>query len=204
MPPLPPGLKTLSYRNTRYLRLANLVLLCVGICFLMQKTSMSPANVGLHLHHWLKYLLTGISVGAIRVFAYPVLRKVRGLTWGPGFVKAGDFYVNGSPVYWVIATLIGCFAEELWRAFCLVGFLRAGHSPAFALLVTSVAFGLAHYSSGPLHFEFGSMSGHAISGVISGLLFLWSGSVIAPYADHIFGNSVVLIRTRMKNRDRNV
>lgn len=195
-PPLPPGLKERSERNSRCLRLLRYAVLSGFLFFLMRASSLQTSVVGLTLHHWPRFLLLGSGAGLVWVASTSFIGGIGGHSWRRGPRQLEDYFASGSLELWIFITLVGCFVEEYWRAFCLVGFEQVGYTPLFALLVTSFVFALAHYGGGARALEFGRLSGHATFGVLVALLFIWSHSIVATYSAHAVGNLIALCWAR--------
>jgi membrane protease YdiL (CAAX protease family) len=198
LPPLPPELRERSEQNDRrYLRFLQIGLLCTCIYLLMRRYSVPATTVGLHLQGWPSFILVRVAAGLTYLTYLAFLSRVpRWLGAGPAPDRPLDYLSRGSPVLWVVLFLVGCFGEEYWRAFCLVSLEQRGHGAAFAVLATSVAFGLAHYGARQSTVEVGRMFGHATFGALLAVVFLWSGSIVPNYTGHLLVNLVALYRAR--------
>jgi membrane protease YdiL (CAAX protease family) len=185
-------------RNHRYLLPVNGAILCTFIYVLMRRYSLPARVLGLHLHGLPIWLGLGVGIGvAYLTLTHPwAMRRVAGTSYeGP------EYLARGSAGLWVLINLVACFAEELWRAFCLVSLARLNHRAVFAVAITSLAFALAHYGGQrSSSFEIGNLLGYATSGVLFAVVFLWSGSIVATYTGHLLTNLVVLYRVRRAKR----
>jgi hypothetical protein len=79
------------------------------------------------------------------------------------------------------ATLfVAVFVEEFWRVTCMRALLVDGYSPGYAMVTTSIAYGIAFAS-------FGISTGLAegTTGAIYAALFLWSRSFLIPLFAHL-------------------
>jgi len=72
------------------------------------------------------------------------------------------------------------FGEELWRAVSLKALLAGGWPGPQALIASAIAYGLTYLAWGPP-----LAISEAITGVVLGALFLWSGSLFVPLAAHL-------------------
>jgi membrane protease YdiL (CAAX protease family) len=205
--PLPPELKERSERNYSYLLFPTYALVCAYVWFLMRRYSVPPGAVGLHLHHWGRCL--GLGVGAAGAYlawnwfmgalAASSARKAAALGRKPVPYQAPDHLARGSALFWILTDLVGCLAEEFWRAFCLVSLERLHHGATFALVATSLAFALAHYRGGQaVRLELAWLFAYAVFGGLFGVVFLWSRSIVSTYTGHLWINLVALYRARRR------
>jgi len=86
-------------------------------------------------------------------------------------------------VLWLAIFLVGGFAEEFWRATCISSFRTNDFTAAQANLLTACAFSIAHVSGLPERVAPGvpSLLAEAMIGLLLGGLFIWSGTLTAPY-----------------------
>lgn len=83
--------------------------------------------------------------------------------------------------------LMGALAEEVWRVTTVAAFVSAQDSPLFSVVITGIAFGSAYLSR--------SLQRAAVAcleGVFLGFLFLWRGSLLAPFTAHLAVEAVYL------------
>ena len=92
-------------------------------------------------------------------------------------------------LFGVVALVAGGLREELQRAFLLTRFEQHLGGARVGLVVTSVAFGLAHVLQG-----FDAMLATAVLGFIWGAMYLWRRSTIAPIVSHGGFNSLEIVR----------
>jgi hypothetical protein len=80
----------------------------------------------------------------------------------------------------MITLLVVVFVEEFWRVMCLRTLTANGYFPEYALVTTSIAYGIAFGS-------FGISAGlsEGIIGALYGALFLWSRSFVIPLFAHL-------------------
>lgn len=140
------------------------------------RTTLSRSGVGILLVHG--FLLGLVLVGALlllRVYS-PVVRKGSLMMIGvqpSALVRAAE-----------LMTMV--FAEELWRAVCLKALVGSGNSGAQALVMTSIAYGLAFLVWSP-----SIAASEFVVGMVLGGIFLWSGSLLVPLAAHATLNGFI-------------
>jgi membrane protease YdiL (CAAX protease family) len=196
-PPTPEEMEGI-WRNHRYLLPIKSAILCTFIYSLMRRYSLPAGVLGLNLRAWPLWLGLGVGMGVAR-FAVTHYQARKGVSEAP--YEGSDYLTRGSVWHWVLNNIVTCFAEEFWRAFGLISLLRLGHGAVFAVAVTSVAFALGHCRGAKWSgFEVGTLFAHATFGVLFAIVFLWSGSLVAPYTAHLFTNLVVLYRVRTAKR----
>jgi len=201
LPPLPPELAVRSERNLRYVVLVQHALLAGSIGLLMRWYSVPPAALGIHHQRWAASLGLGVVVGLTYLAVLEAARTASARADCDRLAGQLDrFLARGSLRFWVPTQLLACFAEEFWRAFCLVEVMDVHRSAAFAVAVTSSAFALAHLRPGGRHasVEFGRCAAHAVFGVLLAVMFLWSASIVPSYAGHLLVNLVALYRARRR------
>ncbi|MBZ5554008.1 MAG: CPBP family intramembrane metalloprotease [Acidobacteriia bacterium] len=149
------------------------------VILLMKHEGVSPRATGLHLDVWQLNAALGICTGLMLVV-------IQGLLWRLMNRRMGSLddaeCARGPASLWLLEFLFGAFSEELWLAFCLVGLRRTCHSIPLSILLTAIAFGLAHFPYG-----FGAFA-TASYGALSGMLFLWRSSLLPSFLFHFVGN----------------
>lgn len=83
--------------------------------------------------------------------------------------------------------LMEALAEETWRAAAILGLVAAHNSPLFSVVAVAVAFGSAY-----LRLGLQRAAVAALEGMFFGFLFLWQGSLLAPFAAHLAVHAVYL------------
>jgi membrane protease YdiL (CAAX protease family) len=187
--PMPPDIaKRVSTLNRRYFGFLMHALNIFFVTLLMIHVSVSPVAVGLSANRWKLFVIVGTGGG----IAWLALQEL-GMHFVPSLRPKpnSDDLQEGAAILWMALILIGAFAEELWRAFCMIAFLRVGDSLTFAILITSFVFALGHYGR-PLFQKLGMVP----LGIAAALLFVASGSLAAPFAFHLVVNLGSLHRAR--------
>ncbi len=143
---------------------------------------------------WREAQLGLLSVVPVLLSAAAVLLAVRYLA--PWLHNVPDNPLAGllkSPrdawIFGVVALVAGGLREEVQRAFLLTRFELHLGGARVGLVVTSVAFGLAHVLQG-----FDAMLATAVLGFIWGAMYLWRRSVVAPIVSHGGFNSLEILR----------
>jgi CAAX prenyl protease-like protein len=93
--------------------------------------------------------------------------------------------------------LAGALAEETWRVTAIVALVTSRNSPLFSVVVVSIAFGGACLGLGPQRAAVASLEG-----MFFGFLFLWQGSLLAPFTAHLAVQAVYLWGVGQLSPDR--
>ena len=87
--------------------------------------------------------------------------------------------------------LLSPVAEELcFRGAIVGGMLRRGHRPLTAVLVSSLLFGLIHFNPAQVPFAFAM-------GLVFGVLYVRTGSLLLPLLVHVVNNSISVVQLRL-------
>ena len=153
----------------------------------------SICSLGLQWERWKSYLLLGLGL-------VPFFFLINALVAFVFQAYLPKYYVEQNPLTEIIQTpqqltlfiisglVAGGIKEELQRAFILSRFRRYLGGAWLGLVLWSLAFGAAHYVQG--------VQGIAIAtlyGLIFGIVYLLSGSVIAPIVAHGAYDSLALL-----------
>ncbi|NIR87374.1 CPBP family intramembrane metalloprotease [Candidatus Bathyarchaeota archaeon] len=180
--PMPPPVLERAESVSRCMLFIIDAILLAGIFYFIRRHSISFTHFGFPLDGWLTAALVGCSIGA----AWEGFRRQLMAQFQPAVGEPGNHWVlRGNRGLWVLLFITGSFSEESWRALCLVLLMMAGHSAAFAVVVSSLVFGITHLRQG-----FGGVLNAALVGVGLALLFLWFGTLIAPFAAHFTANTI--------------
>lgn len=135
----------------------------------------------------------GVGIGAglgMYLLKEFVFDSVRALVAGaaPTFTSVFRFQGPGEELPWLlVGTTFIVVEESVYRGYGLAP-LRRRWGGAAALLVMGVLFGLLHWGNGPLAIGF-----TGVLGVVSGLVYLWRGTLTAPIVAHALYNALVLL-----------
>jgi membrane protease YdiL (CAAX protease family) len=115
-------------------------------------------------------------------------------------VENHEYFLRGSTLLWVVIFIIGGVVEEFWRAVWIVSFRENGYRTSSVLLLTALAFALAHLCGLPSRINPGipSLLAEIMVGLMLGGLFIWSGNMVAPCVASViyFTLSFFLVRRR--------
>jgi CAAX protease family protein len=148
---------------------------------------------------WTRILVIAVAAAALRlVLGEYVIEPVTALVWPPERAPAGVESVTGNLrlalLYLLIVWGFAAFGEEIGYRGCLleraadVG-RRSSAAYAFALIISSVLFGIGHYYKGPA-----GIVNSGVAGLILGGAYLLAGrNLWAPVLAHGLMDSVVLI-----------
>jgi membrane protease YdiL (CAAX protease family) len=191
--PMPTSLERKAFTVSSMIPVFQLLALGGLLWILLRRAGASASALGWQLENWRAMTLLGILAGcgwvalmALMVFALLAPSKDR---------FAQHKFIQRPPAYWIPVSLTAALVEEVWRAFCLISLGPMGQ--VHAMGVTAVAFGLAHAQS----------LGRAVSTTACalwlGMLFLWTGSLVAPIVAHAIVNlgTMGLVRF-IHSRDR--
>jgi Type II CAAX prenyl endopeptidase Rce1-like len=151
-------------------------------------------RVGFHTNRWLSTTLLGGYLG-VSWAGISIWLLALGAATGrmrreiPGLM---------APLRMQIAVwLAGAFAEETWRVVAIAALLASQYSPLFSVVAASLAFGSAYFGQGLQRTAVASLEG-----AFFGLLFLWQGSFLAPFAAHLAVQAVYLWGVGQFSQDR--
>lgn len=182
-PPLPAELRERSERNYRRLLLLKYAALCGCTYFFVHRYSVPTPSLGLRTQHWLIFADLGTATalacsGCVRLLGLAARSLAQGAMRQPAErqpvagPRGPDATQQGSAVLWIFGDVLGCFAQEYWRAFCLVSFEAVYRGAALPLVLTSVAFALAHFRGRePASYEVGRLASQATFGMVFAVLF---------------------------------
>jgi hypothetical protein len=111
-------------------------------------------------------------------------------------------YLSGPLLLWFAIFCVASFPEELWRASSLLALQSAGWESASSILITSAFFSLGYMSGLPARQSDGLADLILTSswGAALGILFLFSGSILAPTIANLTCNTCdMLIRRKALN-----
>jgi membrane protease YdiL (CAAX protease family) len=181
--PIPPEVMKLHMGiGLRLQGMATNALIAALLLLLMKRHSISAGAVGLSFSHWKMDFLIGCAAGGCWV-AFKIWLARKSPAAARARTSAHMSQASEPVLFWVPALILWSFVEEFWRAFCLNAFKSSGYSMAIAILLTSLAFGIAHFGLRP-----GGIAAKAFMGAVLALLFVWRWSLIPPYLVHLISN----------------
>jgi membrane protease YdiL (CAAX protease family) len=152
------------------------------LLWLMLRYSIPAIAVGLSFNHWETDVLIGCAAGGCWV-AFKIWLARASSAAQRARISAHISKSSEPLFFWLPALILWTFVEEFWRAFCLSAFKSSGYSMAVAILLTSLAFGIAHFGLRP-----GGIAAKAFGGAVFALLFVWQWSLVPPYLVHLISN----------------
>ncbi|MBX3054239.1 MAG: CPBP family intramembrane metalloprotease [Caldilineaceae bacterium] len=164
-----------------------LVLACVGLGLL---SGVDQAVLGWQWRDWQIDAAWGLGVGLLLAGGFYLATRLL-VHWGGGrFYSPSvlEILLPTSPrEFWLVllAFIPAVLLEEMLFRSLLIGGLSSLASPLLLIIGTGIAFGLLHSPQG-----IWGMVGAGLAGVIFGLLFLATGSLVAPLMAHYVANSV--------------
>lgn len=164
-----------------------LVFVCIGLGIL---SGVEPSALGWRWENWQVDALLGLGIGLALAFSFYagtrlLLRLGGGRFYSPSVLEI--LLPTNRREFWLVllAFVPAVLLEELLFRSLLIGGLAPLIAPLALILVGGVAFGLLHSPQG-----LWGMVGAGLAGVIFGLLFLTTGSLVAPLVAHYVANSV--------------
>jgi len=164
-----------------------LVFGCIGLGLL---SGVDRAALGWRWQNWQADALLGLGIGLILAFGFYAATRLL-LHFGGGRFYSPSILEILLPTnrreFWLVllAFIPAVAVEELLFRSLLIGGLSPLVSPLILIIGMGVAFGLLHSPQGVW-----GMAGAGLAGVIFGLLFLQTGSLVAPLVAHYVANSV--------------
>ncbi|MCL4835130.1 MAG: CPBP family intramembrane metalloprotease [Caldilineaceae bacterium] len=164
-----------------------LVFVCLGLGWL---SGVDATALGWQWANWQADARLGLGVGLLLAAGFYTATRLL-LGWGGGrFYSPSVLEIllpKDQREFWLVllAFVPAVAVEELLFRSLLIGGLSPLLSPLVLLFVMGVAFGLLHSPQGVW-----GMGGAALAGVIFGLLFVETGSLVAPLLAHYVANSV--------------
>ena len=150
----------------------------LGVTGLLIGSGNKEAAQILRVHHPLQLGVQGLMFGFALTSLVPLMRvllpEVRRF---PLMTLVG---IGPSlPTSFLTLTLF-TFVHEAWRVLCLHSLIQSGCTAQMALLLTSVAYGLAFSTAG-----LSAGASAAALGAVYGALYLWQGYFLLPFVAHL-------------------
>jgi hypothetical protein len=144
--PMPPEDELRSQRNGRFILILRYIILGAYILYAARRNSLPYSALGIYFRHFFPLTLIGVVAGLL----FLSLRKLATSVWPTLVWNNPTHPITKGPVsIWVVIILIGGFAEELWRAFCLIGLQNDGLQTGFVVLLTSAVFAASQVGGKP-------------------------------------------------------
>jgi uncharacterized protein len=164
-----------------------ILVVAIGLGYL---SGVDPARLGWQAPQPFNQLWIGIGVGlALALFFYVITCQIVRRTGERFYSSVVITYIvpkTNREFYLVLLALIPVvLLEEVLFRSLLLGGLSPLIPESALLIVLGVVFGLLHSPQG-----IWGMLGAGLGGIVFGLLFLWSGSLLAPIIAHYVANAV--------------
>jgi hypothetical protein len=194
--PMPPDVQSRAVRNGRFLLLAKCIVILALFWILDTRLPEIAPRI---IPPWARvgtFVILGVALGLMLGIA-----RSRTALWlharnPPRFAPG---YLSGPLLLWFAIFCVASFLEELWRASSLVALRSAGWENASSIVITSAFFSLGYLSGLPARQSDGLTDLILTSswGAALGILFLFSGSILAPTIANLTCNTCdMLIRRK--------
>lgn len=164
-----------------------LVFVCIGLGVM---SGVKPSVLGWRWDNWPSDALLGLGMGLTLAFSFYaatrlLLRLGGGRFYSPSVLEI--LLPTNRREFWLVllAFIPAVLVEELLFRSLLIGGLSLWIAPLALVLGSGVVFGLVHSPQGVW-----GMAGAGLAGVTFGLLFLTTGSLVAPVVAHYVANGV--------------
>lgn len=182
--PMPPEVEEKAEAADRLALCIMPVALLVFVVLLMRSSPISAYEVGLTIGNWKPALGMGVLLSLLPLGLITLLLRNK-----PG---AGEEPESHGPVpTWLGIITLGSFAQELWRAFCIVSLMRLSFSAWVAVLIVAVVQGTLQ-----LHTSIARAFGAVAFGGAAGFLFVDTGSLLSPLTMSLIVAGVHLYQVR--------
>lgn len=164
-----------------------LVFVCIGLGGL---SGVEPSALGWRWENWRSDALLGLGIGLALAFGFYAATRLLLHLGGERFYSPSLLEIllpTNRREFWLVllAFIPAVLVEELLFRSLLIGGLSPLVSPLALVLGGGFVFGLVHSPQGVW-----GMVGAGMAGVIFGLLFLATNSLVAPLVAHYIANSV--------------
>lgn len=162
------------------------VILLVVVVLLMYGSPISVYEVGLTADNWKPALGMGILFSL-----FPLgLGELRLRNMPPDKIREKP-ESRGPLAAWYGLNTLGLFAQEFWRAFCIVALLRLGLSAWVAVVIVAVVYGTLD-----LQTSVARALGSATFGGAAGFLFINTSSLLSPLTMGLIAGGAHLYQVR--------
>jgi predicted RNA-binding Zn-ribbon protein involved in translation (DUF1610 family) len=184
--PMPPEVQEKAEAADRAVLFGMHVTVLTVVLLLMNGSSLSAYAVGLTTNNWKSAILLGALVSFIpQGIAAILLRSI-----SPHKLRE-DSESHGPLATWCGLNSLGSLSIELWRAFCIAALISLDTSPWIAVLIVALVSGASNLSTSTAR-----AAGSAFFGGLAGLLFVNTGSLLAPLTMSLIGAGANLYRLR--------
>lgn len=184
--PMPPEVQEMAERTDRIVQLVIQLTLLTTVLVLIRGSSISMYAVGLTANNWRSVIALGALVSFIPLGLGEVLNRN---------LSAAELRKNpeskGSAATWYALTVVSSFSTELWRAFCITALIRLDLPVWTVVLIASFAYAAAQFRTSAAR-----AAGAAVFGGVAGLLFIKTGSLLAPLTMSLLVTAAHVYRAR--------
>jgi hypothetical protein len=180
---MPPDVEERAQAADRAADLIFDLLLVTVVLSLLRDSSISSRAAGLTLDNWKHAIALGAawSFVPLLLFFLFVARS-----------KPQDEPQSRGPLpVWCGLVLLGGFSTELWRAVCIAALIHLDFPTWIAVSIASIAYGASQVTKSKA-----TIAGAASFGVIAGLLFVSTSSLLAPLTTSLIAEGANLYRAR--------
>jgi len=161
------------------------LLLLVIVVLVMLGSRISPYEIGITAENWKSALATGALLGLVSLCLIKLVNA-------SSEMLRKEAESHGPATTWFGLILLGSTSNEVWRAFCVVALIRL-HSPvSVAVAIAALFFAVTEC----LHFSVARALGTVTVGCVAGFLFVYTGSLLAPFAMSVIVGLTNLIQIR--------
>jgi hypothetical protein len=175
--PMPPEVEEKAEAADRLTILAARFILLTAIVLLMRASPISPSDAGITADNWKFAFAMGALLGLIPLSLNAMLSSNV-----PSKASPKNLEARGSAASWCGLIVLGSFSDEFWRAFCIVALIRLGSSPWLAVVIAAVFF-----AAPSLQTSIARALGSASLAGVTGFLFVYTGSLLAPLTTSLIG-----------------
>jgi hypothetical protein len=183
---MPPDVKDRAEAAERMVHFGKYVTVLTAIVLLLNGSSVSVDALGLTANNWKSAIGLGIIVGFIVLGLRTIMLRVVPLD-----KIRKEAQSHGPLGVWFALELLGSFTTQFWRAFCIITLISIDISEWVAVLIVAVIGGATYLSTSTAR-----AAGFAINGVIAGLLFVKTGSLVALLSMSLIAAATELYRSR--------
>lgn len=184
--PMPQEVQEKAEAADRLVLCATHVILLVVVVLLMYGSPISAYEVGLTADNWKPALGMGILFSLFPLGLSELLLR----NMPPEKVRE-EPESRGPLAAWCGLNALGSFANEFWRAFCIVSLIRLGLSAWIAVLIVAVVYGTLD-----LQTSVARALGSATFGGAAGFLFINTSSLLSPLTMGLIAGGAHLYQVR--------
>jgi hypothetical protein len=188
--PQTPGAQEPAKTVSWLVPLATHAILLAVVLALLSRSQIPVEAVGLTTTNW----KSAVALAAVLSFIPLSLGVALQRLGGPGESEQAE-ESRGPLAAWCGLAALSSVSIELWRTFCIASLVHSDLSPWIAVLIVAIAYG-----SPQIVTSVAAMAGATTFGTITGFLFVWTGSLLAPLTMSLIIAGVKLYRIRRVGR----